>query len=125
MHLITNATSTGKETGGEILQFIKPFKINSLKRNKAMNNKTTLNAPVLKHINQVIETNQMFEQNTHTASNERSSMNSSVCVRKIQNIAKDKSCIRLHVELNGAKVKAVLDTGSPVCIISAKHTQKN
>ena len=51
-------------------------------------------------------------------------MNSSVCVRRIQNIAKDKSCIRLHIELNNDKVKAVLDTGSPVSIISPKHTQR-
>ena len=51
-------------------------------------------------------------------------MNNSVCVGRIQNIVKDKSCIRLHVELNGVKVKAVLDTGSPVSIISAKHTQR-
>ena len=51
-------------------------------------------------------------------------MDNSVCVRRIQNIVKDKNCIRLNIQLNGVKVKAVLDTGSHVSIISAKHTQR-
>ena len=65
MHLITNATSTGKETGGEIVQYIKPGRINSSERNKETNNNTTLDAPVLKHTDREIETNQMCEQYTH------------------------------------------------------------
>ena len=49
--------------------------------------------------------------------NKQSTMNSSVRIRRIQNIAKDKSCIRLNIELNGV-------TGSPVTIISTKDAQR-
>ena len=56
--------------------------------------------------------------------NKQHNANGKECIRRKQNIAKDKSCIRLNIELNGFKVKAVLDTGSPVSIISIKHTQR-
>ena len=44
--------------------------------------------------------------------------------QRIQSIVKDKICIRLNIELSGFKVKAVLDTGSPISIISMKHAQR-
>ena len=45
-------------------------------------------------------------------------------INRVQDIVQDKSCIRLYVILNGVKVKAILDTGSPISIISAKDVQK-
>ena len=45
-------------------------------------------------------------------------------IQSIQNIAKDKKCIRLNIELNKVKVKAVLDTGSPISIIPMHLTKQ-
>ena len=38
-------------------------------------------------------------------------------IQNIQNAATNKDCIRLNIKLNEVKVKAVLDTGSPISII--------
>ena len=38
-------------------------------------------------------------------------------IQNIQNAATNKGCIRLNIKLNEVKVKAVLDTGSPISII--------
>ena len=35
-------------------------------------------------------------------------------IQSIQNVATNRRCIELNLELNKVKVKAVLDTGSPV-----------
>ena len=45
-------------------------------------------------------------------------------IQSIQNIAKDKKCIRLNIERNKVKVKAVLDTGSPISIIPMHLTRQ-
>ena len=57
-------------------------------------------------------------------SNNQSTAHGNNCIRRIQNMANDKSCIRLNIELHGFKVKAVLDTGSPISIISMEHAQR-
>ena len=43
---------------------------------------------------------------------------------RIQNIPKEKNCIRLDVKLNGFKVKAVLDNGSPITKFSMQLMRK-
>ena len=48
----------------------------------------------------------------------------SILIQSIQNNAKDKKCIRLNIELNKVKVKAVLDTGSPISIIPMHITKQ-
>ena len=122
-HLIKNVTPTGTKTGKEIVQSNNPDKMNSFTIKSEMNCQTIIkfNTPDLKHINGIIETNQKCEKRKHKMLNKQSSTNSNVRIRRIQNIDKNKSCMRLNIELNGVKVKAVLDTGSPVSIISTKH----
>ena len=45
-------------------------------------------------------------------------------VIRVQNIIKDRSCIRLHIIINSVKVTAILDTGSPISIILINDVQK-
>ena len=56
--------------------------------------------------------------------NNQCSTRGSGSIKRIENIAMDKSCVRLNIALNGFKVKAVLDIGIPVSILSMKQAQK-
>ena len=123
MHPVIETITTGKETGGEIVQYIKLNKITSLEENKT-NNSVASNKPASKYTNRKIERNQTCEQNIYRIPHEKNYANNNTCIRRIQNIVKDRSCIRLHIILNGVRVKAILDTGSPISIISVKDVQK-
>ena len=84
-----NATPTGTKTGKEIVQSNKADKINALTISREVNCHASVkfNTPDLEQINGIIETNQKCEQLTHITLNQQSSMNISVRIRRMQNIA--------------------------------------
>ena len=105
-HIKINSTAS-INTGPEIVQHIEPDRIQSQQGN------------TLAH-------ELMFRGQAVNGTREQNPMNNinNARINRVQDIVQKKSCIKLILTMNGVKVKAVLDTGSPISIMSTRDVQR-